>query len=87
VVMSAQPVGSVAGRQWAELLHAIGLRQTTPRLMVLDALSALGHGRVEDIHQAVVERAPAVSLSTVYRQLETLTEHGVVSHTHLLAGT
>ena len=87
MVMSAQPVGSVAGRQWAELLHAIGLRQTTPRLMVLDALSALGHGRVEDIHQAVVERAPAVSLSTVYRQLETLTEHGVVSHTHLLAGT
>ncbi len=85
--MSEQTEGATAAKQWTDVLHAAGLRRTTPRLLVLDALARLGHGRVEDIHQAVIERAPAVSLSTVYRQLEALAAHGVVSHTHLVAGT
>ena len=85
--MSERRQDATAETRWTDVLHAAGLRRTVPRLLVLDALSRLGHGRVEVIHQAVSEYAPTVSISTVYRQLEALAEHGVVSHTHLVAGT
>src|SRR5882757_6651979 len=36
------------------------------------------HRSAADIHDLIVGRAPAVTLSTVYRTLSTLTEHGLV---------
>lgn len=69
--------------RWDVLLHSYGLRATPARQLVLDALAELGHGTPEDLHARVESRLVGLSLSTVYRSLETLAEHGVVGHTHL----
>jgi Fur family ferric uptake transcriptional regulator len=41
------------------------------------------HLSAEDLAAVVQERAPDVSVSTIYRNLEDLERLGVVSHTHL----
>jgi len=64
-------------------LRARGLRATPQRRLVLDAVTALGHGTPEQVGERVQRVAPSLSLSTVYRTLELLEELGVVSHTHL----
>ena len=64
-------------------LRARGLRATPQRRLVLDAVTALGHGTPEQVCERVQRVAPSLSLSTVYRTLELLEELGVVSHTHL----
>lgn len=70
-------------QRWDQLLHAEGLRATPARQLVLSALAELGHGTPEDLHGVVEARLAGLSLSTVYRTIETLAEHGVVTHTHL----
>jgi len=69
--------------RWDDVLHSAGLRATPARQLVLDALDELGHGTPEELHARVETRLVGLSLSTVYRSLETLAEHGVVGHTHL----
>jgi Fe2+ or Zn2+ uptake regulation protein len=67
-----------------DLLRARGLRVTTARRSVLEALlEADGHVRAEDLAAAVQARHPDVHLSTVYRALETFEEAGLVTHVHL----
>lgn len=77
------PVPEGAPARWDDLLHSYGLRATPARQLVLDALAELGHGTPEELHARVESRLVGLSLSTVYRSLETLAEHGVVGHTHL----
>lgn len=56
-----------------------GTRRTVARQLVLDALDeGGGHRSAADIHQRIVAHAPTVTLSTVYRTLATLTDHGLV---------
>ena len=71
----------------AERLRARGLRLTSQRRQVLEAVAALDHATPEAIGVRLREQAgPAASapdLSTVYRTLELLEELGLVVHTHL----
>jgi len=68
-------------------LREQGYRLTPQRLMVLDAVIAgEGHVTAETIHQAVAEEYPDVSVSTVYRTLETLRDLGLVTETDLGSG-
>ncbi|MFZ0158886.1 MAG: Fur family transcriptional regulator [Kineosporiaceae bacterium] len=67
-------------------LRARGLRVTSQRRLVADAVGLLGHATPEEICEQVQQVAPALSLSTVYRTLQLLEELGVVSHTHLNHG-
>jgi len=70
--------GTRARRAYAQLAGT-GARRTIARQLVLDALDENGgHRSAADIHELIVGRAPAVTLSTVYRTLSTLTEHGLV---------
>jgi len=71
------------GRAWEPLLSGCGLRTTPARQLILDALAELGHGTPEELHAVVEGRMAGLSLSTVYRALETLAKRGVVGHTHL----
>jgi Fur family ferric uptake transcriptional regulator len=65
-------------------LRARGARVTRARRLVVRALVAAGpHCSAEDVAAAVEELAPAVSRSTVYRNLAELERMGVVSHAHL----
>ena len=64
-------------------LHEKGLRLTPQRELVLNAVRELGHSTPEDIAAKVRETHPGINLSTVYRNLETLENVGLVQHTHL----
>ncbi len=63
----------------AAALRAKGLRLTTPRRLVLQALFA-ADGPVSA--ELVAERS-GVDITSVYRNLEALESHGVVQHVHL----
>lgn len=70
----------------AEMVAALrqqGLRATSARVALLASLSELGHATVEQLHAVLVIAAPSMSLSTVYRTLESLAEHDLVRHAHL----
>lgn len=63
----------------ATRLRARGLRMTSKRDEVLQAVRRLGHATPEQISVAV----PDIDVTTVYRTLELLEEIGLVRHTHL----
>jgi Fur family transcriptional regulator, ferric uptake regulator len=90
---SGQHAGGPAadpGAPLAERLHASGLRLTSQRRAVLDAVVALPHATPEAIGARLRELAgpggAAPDTSTVYRTLEVLERLGVVWHTHLGKG-
>ena len=60
-----------------------GLRLTPQRELVLSAVRALGHSTPEEVAEKVRQTHPGINLSTVYRNLETLENVGLVQHTHL----
>lgn len=64
-------------------LRQRGLRATSARLNVLAGLHELGHATADQLHAALVPRLPSLSLSTVYRTLESLSGHDLVRHAHL----
>ena len=64
-------------------LREKGLRLTPQRELVLKAVRELGHATPEEIANKVREEHPGINLSTVYRNLETLENVGLVQHTHL----
>jgi Fur family ferric uptake transcriptional regulator len=67
-----------------ERLRARGMRLTRQRERIIDAVRALGHATPDGLAAAVaLDGGPALSLSTIYRNLEALEEVGLVSHTHL----
>ncbi|MBI4300065.1 MAG: transcriptional repressor [Chloroflexi bacterium] len=69
-------------RSVGTMLKERGYRMTPQRLMIIEALvSKDGHLTAEEIHQTVRRRYPEMSLSTVYRTLEWLTEEGMVTPT------
>jgi len=64
-------------------LRQKGLRLTPQRELVLQAVRSLGHATPEEVAEKVRETHPGINLSTVYRNLETLENVGLVLHTHL----
>ena len=64
-------------------LHEKGLRLTPQRELVLSAVRALGHAIPEEVAEKVRQTHPGINLSTVYRNLETLENVGLVQHAHL----
>lgn len=64
---------------FAEALKADGLRMTHQRLEVIRELArATHHPGADEIHRAVRERVPTISLDTVYRTLATLAARGLI---------
>lgn len=72
---------------WDARLRAAGLRSTGQRRAVLAAMAQLRHATVDELAAALHQTAPELSLSTVYRTLETLSEVGLVRHAHLHHGS
>jgi Fur family ferric uptake transcriptional regulator len=64
-------------------LQQKGLRLTPQRELVLAAVRSLGHATPEEVAEKVRQTHPGINLSTVYRNLETLENVGLVLHTHL----
>ncbi|MBU6243082.1 MAG: transcriptional repressor, partial [Acidobacteria bacterium] len=63
-------------------LREKGLRLTPQRELVLNAVRELGHATPEDVAAKIHKTHPGINLSTVYRNLETLENVGLVLHTH-----
>ena len=65
-------------------LRARGLRVSAARRLVLEALFATGGpASAEQIAAGVAGRVPRSDLASVYRNLETLEQVGLVRHVHL----
>lgn len=65
-------------------LRSAGVRITSPRRLVLAALAESGsHVTAEELHSRVRRDHPEVSVSSVYRTMELLADHGIVDHVHL----
>lgn len=61
------------------MLEDTSLRMTKQRQIILDELRAVtSHPTADDMYDLVRRRLPKVSLGTVYRNLETLAESGLV---------
>jgi Fe2+ or Zn2+ uptake regulation protein len=62
-----------------ERLRTAGLRVTSPRIAVLEALDSLdGHVTAEQVRRAVLARLGSVSVQTIYDVLSALTVAGLV---------
>ncbi|MBU0980331.1 MAG: transcriptional repressor [Nanoarchaeota archaeon] len=54
-------------------------RQTTQRLKILEHLKCVHtHPTAEEVHKAVIKDLPTISLATVYRNLNLLSEQGAI---------
>jgi Fur family ferric uptake transcriptional regulator len=67
----------------AARLKESGLRVTSQRELVLNALEQIKHGTPDEILVEVHRIDSGVNLSTIYRCLETLENSKLVTHTHL----
>lgn len=67
-------------------LRSAGLRVTSQRRAVLEALTQLRHATIEELFASLQPAHPDLSLSTIYRTLEVLDEAGLVTHAHLHHG-
>jgi len=68
-------------------LSELGYRLTPQRMMILSAIeNSQNHISAEDIYAQIVAKYPHVNISTVYRTLELLKRHGLVTETDLGGG-
>lgn len=75
---------SAAVTEALDRLREKGERVTAARRAVLQVLDdASGHLCAEDIAERVDAAEPGVHRATVYRSLQSLTELGIVAHTHV----
>ncbi|MGI8625950.1 MAG: Fur family transcriptional regulator [Geodermatophilaceae bacterium] len=66
-----------------EQLRARGLRVTSARAQVLDAVQRLEHCTPEQIYTHLGQDSRSLNITTVYRSLDLLEELGLIGHTHL----
>lgn len=71
-------MSAAANPSWRTVLRERGQRLTPQRELVLAAVETLGHGTPEEIHAEICRHAPAVNISTVYRNLTLLADLGVI---------
>ncbi|MCA9395214.1 MAG: transcriptional repressor [Candidatus Omnitrophica bacterium] len=70
----------VKAESWEDSVRVAGFRMTQPRREIMKVLeSTEGHLTAEDIYLQVHEIYPNIGLTTVYRNLEFLNEHGIVA--------
>ena len=67
-----------------KILRQAGKRITPQRLLILETMrEAGGHLHADEIYSLARQKAPRLSLSTVYRTLAMLKEAGLVDELHL----
>jgi len=78
------PLDAESVEQAVELLRERGLRASSARRLVLEALfAAEGPISAERVAEGIAGRVPPSDLASVYRNLETLEAAGLVRHVHL----
>jgi Fur family ferric uptake transcriptional regulator len=71
-------------KKYETLLPHVGQRKTVQRQMLLQVLEeAEGHLTIEQLTERIQSISPPVSLSTIYRNVELLTDMGLLRSNHL----
>ena len=65
-------------KNYAELLKEHGLKATFQRMTILSAIEELGHANVDEIYEKVRQSHPTLSLATVYKNIITMVDEGVL---------
>ncbi len=78
----AAPLAIATIDEAIEIMRGQGLRLSTPRRLILEALFAAA-GPVSAVQ---ISRKLSIEITSVYRNLEMLEEHGLVRHVHLAHG-
>jgi Fur family ferric uptake transcriptional regulator/Fur family peroxide stress response transcriptional regulator len=63
---------------YAERLKEHGLKATFQRMTILSAIEKMGHANVDEIYEEVRQTHPTLSLATVYKNIVTMVEQGVL---------
>ncbi len=63
----------------AEKIRAKGIKATPQRLLVYEVLEESGHATIDEIAKKVQATNPCITLSTIYRILDSLCKAGLVS--------
>ena len=63
---------------YMELLNDKGLKATAQRISVLRNLSKHTHPTVDELYEEIKKEYPSISLATVYKNLSTLVDCGLV---------
>jgi Fur family transcriptional regulator, stress-responsive regulator len=70
--------GEVVTGTGADAIRGAGLRVTESRTAVLQTLGELAHASADEVHRAVVARAPRASRQSVYNALGDFVDAGLV---------
>ena len=82
----ATPPDQATIDRWHRRIRAAGMRVTPQRDAVLVATHRLRHATPEGVWRAVRDSGSDVTLSTVYRALESLEDVGLIRHVHVDTG-
>jgi Fur family transcriptional regulator, ferric uptake regulator len=74
---------TIGSEEFERILRSRGMRVTSQRHHIFEAVNRLKHATPEAILDEVAAQLPGMTLSTVYRALEALEEVDLVTHTHL----
>ncbi|MFP4644249.1 MAG: Fur family transcriptional regulator [Spirochaetales bacterium] len=61
-----------------DLIREGGLKVTPQRMMLLREIDAQGHLDVESLFQRAQSHFPSISLATIYKNVHTLSENGIL---------
>lgn len=64
--------------QYVTLLKQFGLKVTPQRISLLRILDRHTHPTIDELYAEVLKESPSVSLATVYKNLNTLKDEGLV---------
>lgn len=65
-------------KNYAELLKSHDLKSTIQRLAILKLVEEFGHIGVDEIYANLTKTYPSISLNTVYLNVQTLCEKGIL---------
>lgn len=68
------------------ILKDFGLKATPQRLAVLDVLDARKHPTIDELYAQIKKKYPSVSLATVYKNVNTLRENGIITEVNIPNG-
>lgn len=75
--------GPTTDAQRADRLRASGMRVTAGRVAALGYVEAHPHSSASEIHAALADGTPAVSLQSAHNIMNDLTEHGILRRVEL----
>ncbi len=65
------------------LLEHTSLKATPQRLAILQEIAKMGHADLDTIHKNLSKNFPSMSLATIYKNLHTLKEFGIIKELNI----